>query len=221
MPLTRLFFEPQKTIAISSARENPNRRAARAVQASEQHEPPRGQLMPEAFDGRGAEHGVDHQQHRTAIDEPEHLTAALHEAADPALQCLAGEKRQQQFEHDAAQRTERKTAGRMQVDAAELDLVLAKRRPGDDRGRLVRRETLVWVAGDAALAEPERPLPLILYPPPSTSRAMALEALERAGRRWRIVCTSSSLSGLNAAALAGLGICVQADGYVLLTGLRH
>jgi len=105
------------------------------------------------------------------------------------------------------------------LDAAELDLVLAKRRPGEDRGRLVRRERLVWVAGDPALAEPERPLPLILYPPPSTSRAMALEALERAGRRWRIVCTSSSLSGLNAAALAGLGICVQADGYVLPNGL--
>ena len=27
-------------------------------------------------------------------------------------------------------------------------------------------------------------------------------------------CTSASLSGLNAAALAGLGICVQADGFV-------
>ncbi len=99
------------------------------------------------------------------------------------------------------------------LDAAELDLVLAKRRPGEDRGRLVRREKLLWVAGDAALADPERPLPLVLYPPPSISRAMALEALERAGRRWRIVCTSSSLSGLNAAALAGLGIGVLADGF--------
>jgi len=54
---------------------------------------------------------------------------------------------------------------------------------------------------------------LILYPPPSTSRAVALEALERVGRPWRIVCTSTSLSGLNAAALAGLGICVQCEGF--------
>jgi DNA-binding transcriptional LysR family regulator len=99
------------------------------------------------------------------------------------------------------------------LDVAELDLVLAKRRPGEDRGRLVRREKLLWVAGDAALADHERPLPLVLYPPPSISRAMALEALERAGQRWRIVCTSSSLSGLNAAALAGLGIGVLADGF--------
>ncbi len=100
------------------------------------------------------------------------------------------------------------------LDAAELDLVLAKRRPGEDRGRLVRRERLVWIAGDSALADPDRPLPLILYPPPSISRAMALEALERAGRSWRIVCTSTSLIGLNAAGLAGLGICVQAEGFV-------
>jgi DNA-binding transcriptional LysR family regulator len=100
------------------------------------------------------------------------------------------------------------------LDAGELDLVLAKRRPGEDRGRLVRRERLVWVGSDPALTDPDRPLPLILYPPPSISRAIALEALERTGRSWRIVCTSSSFSGLNAAALAGLGITVQGDGFV-------
>jgi DNA-binding transcriptional LysR family regulator len=110
------------------------------------------------------------------------------------------------------------------LDAGELDLVLAKRRPGEDRGKLVRREKLVWLASDPALADLDRPLPLILYPPPSISRAIALEALERTGRSWRIVCTSSSFSGLNAAALAGLGIAVQGDGFVpegliLLPGL--
>jgi DNA-binding transcriptional LysR family regulator len=110
------------------------------------------------------------------------------------------------------------------LDAGELDLVLAKRRPGEDRGQLVRREKLVWLGSDPALAHPDRPLPLILYPPPSISRAIALEVLERAGRSWRIVCTSSSFSGLNAAALAGLGVTVQGDGFVpagltLLPGL--
>jgi DNA-binding transcriptional LysR family regulator len=99
------------------------------------------------------------------------------------------------------------------LDAGELDLVLGKCRPGVGRGRLVRRVRLVWLATDPALADPAGILPLILYPPPSTSRAIALETLERAGRRWRIVCTSSSLSGLNAAALAGLGVCVQCDGF--------
>jgi DNA-binding transcriptional LysR family regulator len=100
------------------------------------------------------------------------------------------------------------------LDTGQLDLVLAKRRPGEDRGQLVRREKLVWLGSDPALADPDRPLPLILYPPPSISRAIALEVLERAGRSWRVVCTSSSFSGLNAAALAGLGITVQGDGFV-------
>ena len=100
------------------------------------------------------------------------------------------------------------------LDAGQLDLVLAKRRPGEDRGQLVRREKLVWLGSDPALADPDRPLPLILYPPPGISRAIALEVLERAGRSWRVVCTSSSFSGLNAAALAGLGITVQGVGFV-------
>jgi DNA-binding transcriptional LysR family regulator len=100
------------------------------------------------------------------------------------------------------------------LDAGELDLVLAKRRPGEDRGRLVRREKLVWVGTEVAPTDPERPLPLILYPPPSISRAIALEVLERTGRSWRVVCTSSSFSGLNAATLAGLGVTVQGDGFV-------
>jgi DNA-binding transcriptional LysR family regulator len=106
------------------------------------------------------------------------------------------------------------------LDAAELDLVLAKRRPGDERGRLVRRVRMVWTTADPALADPARLLPLILYPPPSTSRAVALEKLELVGRPWRIVCTSTSLSGLNAAALAGLGVCVLSEGFAP-TGLSE
>jgi DNA-binding transcriptional LysR family regulator len=63
------------------------------------------------------------------------------------------------------------------LDNGERDLVLAKRRPGEDRGRLMRHEKLVWVGNEPGLAAPEPPLPLILYPPPSISRAIALEAL--------------------------------------------
>ncbi len=100
------------------------------------------------------------------------------------------------------------------LDAGQLDLVLAKRRPGDERGRLVRRERLVWVGLSPALADPPQALPLILYPAPSITRAVALEALERAGRSWRVVCTSLSHNGLTAAALAGLGITLLAESAV-------
>ena len=96
----------------------------------------------------------------------------------------------------------------------ELDLVCGKRRPGEDRGRLVWRDRLVWVSGELRPLDPSSPAPLILYPPPSISREIALAALERCGRPWRVVCTSGSLSGLRAAALAGLGVTVFAESLI-------
>jgi DNA-binding transcriptional LysR family regulator len=100
------------------------------------------------------------------------------------------------------------------LERGELDLVCGKRRPGDDRGRVVWRDRLVWVAGDGRRLDPSTPVPLILYSPPSIMREIALGALERSGRAWRIVCTSGSLSGLRAAALAGLGVTVVPEGLI-------
>src|SRR5580658_7052295 len=96
----------------------------------------------------------------------------------------------------------------------ELDLVCGKRRPGEEGGRLIWRDRLVWVSGERPPFDPSAPAPLILFPPPSITREIALAALERDGRAWRIVCTSGSLSGLRAAALAGLGVTVVAAGLI-------
>ncbi|SFU11621.1 LysR family transcriptional regulator [Mesorhizobium sp. YR577] len=94
-------------------------------------------------------------------------------------------------------------------DNGELDLVLAKRRLGDTRGRLVYREPLVWLARDPDRVLSLATLPLIAFPPPSVTRSIALEVLERHHMPWRIVCTCGSLSGLTAAARAGMGVLVQ------------
>jgi DNA-binding transcriptional LysR family regulator len=95
-------------------------------------------------------------------------------------------------------------------DNGELDLVLAKRRLGDSRGRLVYREPLIWLARDPdRIRALSTPLPLIAFPAPSVTRAVALEALRRQQVPWRIVCTCGSLSGLTAAARAGMGVLVQ------------
>lgn len=98
------------------------------------------------------------------------------------------------------------------LDKGELDLVLAKRRAGDERGQLVWRDRLVWIGAPGTRLDSALPLPLLLYQPPSITRTMALEALERESRAWRITCSSGSLSGLRAAALAGLGVTVHARG---------
>jgi DNA-binding transcriptional LysR family regulator len=96
----------------------------------------------------------------------------------------------------------------------ELDLVCGKRRRGTDHGRLVSRDRLVWVSGDLPSFDQSMPVPLILHSPPSITREIALSALERSGRPWRIVCTSGSLSGLRTAALAGLGVTIVPHGLI-------
>lgn len=99
-------------------------------------------------------------------------------------------------------------------DRHELDLVFAKRPAGETRGQLVWRERLAWIGGDAPGPDPGSPVPLIVYPPPSITRARAMEVLERHGRRWRVTCTSGSLSGVRAAAVAGLGVTAHARSLV-------
>lgn len=115
------------------------------------------------------------------------------------------------------------------LDAGALDLVLGKRlapgggegRGGPEpaggwggRGQVVWREPLVWIGREDWAPSPGRPLPLILFPPPSITRTAALDAMALGGGDWRLACTSSSLSGLRAAALAGLGVSVQARSMV-------
>ncbi|MFK0252496.1 LysR family transcriptional regulator [Streptomyces sp. NPDC090445] len=101
------------------------------------------------------------------------------------------------------------------LDAGRLDLVLAKRRgQGDERGRLVWRDRMVWIGAEGLRVDPDRPVPLIVFPPPGITRARALEVLERDGREWRIACTSGSLNGLIAAARAGLGVMAHTRGLI-------
>ncbi|WP_238199703.1 LysR substrate-binding domain-containing protein [Methylobacterium tardum] len=89
------------------------------------------------------------------------------------------------------------------------DLILFKREPqGPSGGTKVWREVLDWVASPRLVMEAGSPIPLILAPAPDVYRKRALSALDAAGRDWRIVYTSPSLAGLQAAVQAGLGVTV-------------
>jgi DNA-binding transcriptional LysR family regulator len=91
-----------------------------------------------------------------------------------------------------------------------FDLVLIKRepQPADASGVAVWREPLVWagIAAGPALARAD--LPLVVAPTPCVYRKRATQALDRAGRAWRIAYTSPSLAGAQAAVRAGLGVTV-------------
>ncbi len=93
-----------------------------------------------------------------------------------------------------------------QIDGGTLDVAFAKRPWGTSRGRLVWREPLVWAASDTFAPVPGASLPLALFREHSVSREAALEAIRGSERAWHIVYTSPSLTGVRAAALAGLAV---------------
>jgi DNA-binding transcriptional LysR family regulator len=106
-----------------------------------------------------------------------------------------------------------------QLNAGRLDVVFAKRPLGTSKGRLVWREPLVWAAADTFDLIPGAALPLALYRERSVSREAALATLQDGELTWEIVYTSPSLTGVRAAALAGLAI-TPLPASAVIAGLR-
>src|ERR1700686_85665 len=106
-----------------------------------------------------------------------------------------------------------------QLDAGRLDVVFAKRPLGTSRGRLVWRGPLVWAAAETFELAAGAALPLALYRENSVSREAALIALRESELAWQLVYTSPSLTGVRAAALAGLAI-TPLPASAIIAGLR-
>ena len=106
-----------------------------------------------------------------------------------------------------------------QLNAGRLDVVFAKRPLGTSRGRLVWREPLVWAAAKTLDLVPGAVVPLALYREKSVSREAALAALGKSDLAWEIIYTSPSLTGVRAAALAGLAI-TPLPASAIIAGLR-
>jgi DNA-binding transcriptional LysR family regulator len=96
------------------------------------------------------------------------------------------------------------------IESGHVDVALLKTAAGDGRGRLVRRDRLVWATaeGTGLRWDEERPVPLIVYQEPSPSRALAVQALEEAGIKHRVVCTARGVNAVLAATRAGLGVAI-------------
>ena len=106
------------------------------------------------------------------------------------------------------------------MDEGALDLIFAKRRAGDGRGRSFGANK--WSGSRPRLAARSRPA--IAARPLSSAQhypEAILAALERANVSWRIACACGSLSGLIGAVVGGLGVGAQsarlkAEGVVAL-----
>lgn len=92
------------------------------------------------------------------------------------------------------------------------DLVIAMHPQGRGNGELLRREQAVWAASASCRATAEATLPVALYPPGCLFRQWAAEALDRAGRPWRLAFVSRTLAAVESIAAEGLAVTVVKAG---------
>ncbi len=95
------------------------------------------------------------------------------------------------------------------LDAGKLDLALvtAGNDGQDDRaGEVVYSEQLVWAGREDGVAAQRNPLPLVLADQGCAWRGMALAALDRNGRRYRIAYTSEHCGAQQSALVADLAV---------------
>jgi len=90
-----------------------------------------------------------------------------------------------------------------------LDLAVASGDGAHPGTMLLWHEPLTWVASRRLERIPTDPLPLVLLPDPSFYRRAAVKALATANVRWDPACTSSTMTGIRAAVIAGIGITVM------------
>jgi DNA-binding transcriptional LysR family regulator len=97
------------------------------------------------------------------------------------------------------------------IDSGDLDLALTLGGAQKKTAHLLSELPLHWIASPSFRDRVRQPLPLALFSPPCGCQTPGLEALERAGRPWRVAMTSPSLTGLWAAVSAGLGLTTRAE----------
>jgi DNA-binding transcriptional LysR family regulator len=95
------------------------------------------------------------------------------------------------------------------LKAGQLDLIFIKWIAGAQEGTVVRHDVFSWVGVEQTVLEPNQPVPLVVYPAPSLSRTLAIDALEASGRTWKVTCSTKQIAGVLAAVRAGLGIGVM------------
>jgi DNA-binding transcriptional LysR family regulator len=99
-------------------------------------------------------------------------------------------------------------------DTGELDVVIAKKDGAAQRGRVIWREPLVWLAASGYEADFETPAELVLLTPPCTYRELMTRTLDEVRHPWIGSCTASSLMGIQAAVAGGLGITILGRSFV-------
>ncbi len=106
-----------------------------------------------------------------------------------------------------------------QMEADEVDLVLATHPQEDVAGEIARFEPMHWVAAPDFVDDPEAALSLVLFPKGCVCRGIALQALKDIERDWHIAYSTRSIGLMEHAILAGSGVSVM-EASIIPDGLR-
>jgi DNA-binding transcriptional LysR family regulator len=98
-----------------------------------------------------------------------------------------------------------------QLKKRAVDLAMISLPEGDANDDIIRREQLVWIGYPGMDSTHFDPLPLALSDPDTLDHMAACDALQRAGRAYRIAYASSSLSGLTALVRSGQALAVMTE----------
>ena len=100
---------------------------------------------------------------------------------------------------------------RLMLDQGKVDLAILTRAPDAEEGYLLKHDTGVWVKG-AKVGELETatPLSLVLYEPDCKFHSAAIDGLEKQGRDYKIMCSSSSATAIKSLLRKGQGISAMA-----------
>jgi DNA-binding transcriptional LysR family regulator len=105
------------------------------------------------------------------------------------------------------------------LDLEELDLVIATHKAGAVAGEIARYEPLHWVAAPDYVVDPDAALALVLFPAGCVCRDMALAALQRIDRPWRVAYSTRSIGLMEKAILENGAVSVM-EASVIPEGLR-
>lgn len=93
-------------------------------------------------------------------------------------------------------------------ETGRYDAIVVKRTAKTHSGRTIWREPLAWMAPLNYVDEAADPVRLVMLPTPCSYRDLMIQTLNDAGRGWIGSCTTSSLTGAQAAVAGGFGVTV-------------
>jgi DNA-binding transcriptional LysR family regulator len=104
------------------------------------------------------------------------------------------------------------TSGMIGRIGSSFDIVIAMHGASEKTGERLRSEQAVWAGSALIDVRGLDPLPVALFPSGCLFRRWALDALDRIGRRWRLIFVSHSLAAVEAFAAQGLAVTVVKTG---------